>query len=332
MSCAKVCFALCLTLICLTAAVVPASAQHFQEIPTPLSQISAGYKEVWGLKFPGGLIYRLVPGNGVTSADFQQVNGSLSQVAVGGGSLFQPDQVWGVNGAGVFSFDLSTNAYTQHNPSGPATYFNHIAVGEGDLDSCHPYEVWGLASSVLASSGLPYRYNFCQGGKFEKIPLPSGSTTPFTQIATAPRGSDVWAVDANGVVWHLNACACSWTEVQALLYGVDKTIQQITVGVTDVWALDSDGNIYRYNPYFSSFVFLREEEPAGPYAGFAQIAAGGDGVWAMEKDVFSENGFRFDPLVGYFVPEGELWTQVAVGSGAGIWVINSSDQVLTWVP
>jgi hypothetical protein len=327
MSCAKVCFALCLTLICLTAAVAPASAQHFQEIPTPLSQISAGYKEVWGLKFPGGLIYRLVPGNGVTSADFQQVNGSLSQVAVGGGSLFQPDQVWGVNGAGVFSFNLSTNAYTQHNPSGPATYFNHVAVGEGDLDSCHPYEVWGLASSVLASSGLPYRYNFCQS-RFDKIPLPSGSTTPFTQIATAPRGSDVWAVDANGLAWHLNPCICGWTEVH-LYDATDNFIQQITVGVNDVWALNSDGDIYRYNAaYFISFVPLG----VGPDAGFAQIAAGGDGVWAMEKDVFSENGFRFDPLVGYFVPEGELWTQVAVGSGAGIWVINSSDQVFTWVP
>jgi Tectonin domain len=113
MSLTNIRFVLCLTLICCTAAAaVPASAQHFQQIPTPLSQISAGRKEVWGLKFPGGLIYRLVPGKGVTSADFQQVGGSLSQIAVGGGSLFQPDQVWGVNGAGVFSFNLSTNAYT----------------------------------------------------------------------------------------------------------------------------------------------------------------------------------------------------------------------------
>jgi hypothetical protein len=319
-----------LMLICLTAAVVPASAQHFQQIPTSLSRISAGYKEVWGLKFPGGLIYRLVPaGDSAATADFQQVPGSLSQIAVGGGSLFQPDQVWGVNGAGVFSFDLSTNAYTQHNPSGPATYFNQIAVGEGDLDSCHPYEVWALASSVPAYTGLPYRYNFCQdGGQFVRIPLPSG-VTAFTQIATAPRGSDVWAIDTNSQVWHLNACACSWTPIEDNGWGIG-TLQQITVGVNDVWGLSSSLSgslIYRYDYHFGSFMYLA----AAPDGGFAQIAAGGDGVWARETNVSSENGFRFDSLVGYFVPEGSFWTQVAVGSGAGVWVINSSDVVYVWV-
>src|SRR5579863_7997886 len=119
--------ALCFTLICWIAGAVPASAQHFQQIPSiTLSRVAAGRNEVWGLQFPGGAIWRY----NATSQRFAPVAGSLSQIAVGGGSLLQPDQVWGVNGAGVFSFNLSTNAYTQHNPPGATTYFSQVAVGE----------------------------------------------------------------------------------------------------------------------------------------------------------------------------------------------------------
>ena len=113
MSRTKFSFVACLLLISWTAAAVPASAQHFQQIPSiTLSRVAAGRNEVWGLQFPGGEIWRYNP----TSQRFAPVPGSLSQIAVGGGTLLQPDQVWGVNGAGVFSFNLSTNAYTQHNP------------------------------------------------------------------------------------------------------------------------------------------------------------------------------------------------------------------------
>jgi hypothetical protein len=336
MSRTKLSVMICLTLICWTAAVVPAAAQYFIQLQGSLSYVAAGHNEVWGLQFPGGLIYRLNP-----SGTFYQVPGSLSQIAVGGGALFtggasglgiQPDEVWGVNGAGVFSFSLACASppysnqcpvYTQHNPPGAATYFSQIAVGEGDLDSCHPYEVWALASSVPASSGLPYRFNYCKN-QFVQIPLPSGSTTPFTRIATAARGSDVWALDANAHIWHLTPCACAWTQIGGGYYG---TLQQITVGVNDVWGRDGNGSIYRYNPYDSYFMLVQSENNAG-YA--MQIAAGGDGVWAIEGSD-SYNGLRLDSLANQFVPVGSFWTQVAVGSGAGVFVINSSNQVFTWV-
>jgi hypothetical protein len=42
-------FLLCLALICSTAAVVPASAQHFELIKGSLIQIAAGSNEVWVL-------------------------------------------------------------------------------------------------------------------------------------------------------------------------------------------------------------------------------------------------------------------------------------------
>jgi tectonin-like protein len=329
-------FALCLILTCWTAAVIPASAQHFKQIDPSgpqLSYLAAGRSEVWGLHFPGGQIYRLNP----STNKFVQVPGSLSQVAVGGGSRLQPDQVWGVNGAGVFSFNLSTNAYTPHNPPGSTTYFNQIAVGDGDEDAlaggsdgCHPYEVWGLASSVPAYSGLPYRYNYC-AGEFDQIPLPYGSTTPFTHIATG--GSDVWALDANENIWHLDQfnlpCSCAWKQIPGAL-------QQITVGVNDVWGLDGYGTVYRYDPNNATWVLIQHgDNVSSIYVG--QIAAGGDGVWTIDKSTFSEyiDIQRFDsgPQTFFtFAPPFYTPTaQIAVGSGAGVWVVNSSNQVYTWV-
>ncbi len=321
-------FVLCLTLICWIAAVVPAAAQHFQQIPTSLSQIAAGRNEVWGLHFPGGQIYRLIPGpDGANSADFLQIAGSLSQIAVGGGALLQPDEVWGVNGAGVFRFNLSTNAYVQKNPTGSATFFNQIAVGEGDSDSCHPYEVWGLASSVPASSGLPYRYNYCEG-QFDQIPLPSGSTIPFTHIATG--GSDVWALDADAHIWHFNQFTQAWRQITS--GGYYGTLQQITVGVNDVWGLDGNGTVYRYDPNYVTFVSIE----AGNFPA-KQIAAGGDGVWAIGPEAlggvailrFDSGPQGFQSFTPFNPPS--PGAQIAVGSGAGVWVVNSSNQVYAWV-
>ena len=81
MSRTKLSLIICLTLICWTAAVVPPAAQRFMQLQGSLSYVAAGHNEVWGLQFPGGLIYRLNP-----TGTFYQVPGSLSQIAVGGGA------------------------------------------------------------------------------------------------------------------------------------------------------------------------------------------------------------------------------------------------------
>jgi Tectonin domain len=332
MSRTNVRFALCLTLICWIAAVVPASAQHFQQMNASgpqLSYLAAGRNEVWGLHYPGGQIYRYHP----STKKFVQVAGSLSQVAVGGGSLLEPDQVWGVNGAGVFRFNLSNNTYTQENPPGATTFFSQIAVGEGDEDSsvggsdgCHPFEVWGLAASAPSNAGLPYRYNYCEG-QFDEIPLPSGSTTPFTHIATG--GGVLWALDAKENIWRWNGHF--WRLVSGFL-------QQITVGVNDVWGLDGYGTVYRYDPNTDMFALVQAgDNTSDTYVG--QIAAGGDGVWAIQiGTIFPFNQYitidRFDSgpqgIQGY-VPFDSPGAQVAVGSGAGVWVVNDSEQVFAWV-
>jgi Tectonin domain len=321
-------FAVCLMLICWTAAaVVPASAQTFLQIPGSLSYIAAGRNEVWGLQFPGGLIWRFNP----STQSFYRVSGSLSQVAVGGGTLLQPDQVWGVNGAGVFSFDLNNNAYTQHNPPGSTTYFSQIAVGKGaalDFTGCHPYEVWGLAASVPASSGLPYRYNYCTN---EFVPiLPPSSSTPLTHIATG--GGDVWALDANAHIWHwvLVSNTEEWTRVGG---GFGDTLQQITVGVNDVWGLDGYGTVYRYDPIYGTFVLNQNGDNVEGGYDVTRIAAGGDGVWTVVAgsdfiEFFNPSTQNLEKLEPFVFP----WAQIAVGSGAGVWMLNSSNQIYNFIP
>ena len=318
-------FAVCLILICWTAAaVVSASAQTFLHIPGSLSSIAAGRNEVWGLQFPGGLIWRFNPSTQL----FYQVSGSLSQIAVGGGTLLQPDQVWGVNGAGVFSFNLTNNAYIQHNPPGATTYFSQVAVGKGgalDSTGCHPFEVWGLAASVPASSGLPYRYNYCTN-EFVQVAPPS--STPLTHIATG--GGDVWALDANAYIWHCVLASGSeeWTRVGG---GYEGTLQQITVGVNDVWGLDGYGTVYRYDPIYGTFV----SNPSWGNVGYdvTRIAAGGDGVWTVVGgtdyvEFFNPSTQSLERLEPFLSP----WAQITVGSGAGIWMLNSSNQIYNFIP
>ena len=78
------------------AAILPASAQHFKQIPGSLAQIAAGRSEVWGLD-PSSGVHRFNSG----TKTFAKVGTiKLSHIAVGGGTALQTDQVWGVAASG----------------------------------------------------------------------------------------------------------------------------------------------------------------------------------------------------------------------------------------
>jgi hypothetical protein len=353
MSRTNVCFALCLLLLICSTAVVPAAAQHFQQMNGSLSQIAAGRNEVWGLN-SSGEIYRF----NAKTKKFAQIkiagmsgkSSLLSQIAVGGGSLLQSDEVWGVgpiiDGQGaVYRFNYSTNAFDCLSQGFGCVAMEQIAVGEGDEDAfdggsdgCHPYEVWGIVFSEGTSNGT-WRYNYCTS-QFDRIPLPQGSTTNFTHIATG--GGDTWALDANAHIWHYNQYENLWFQVTN--GGFDGTLQQITVGVNDVWGLDGNGTVYRYDPNNATFVLVQ----AGSQADVAQIAASGDGVWAITASSPGSglcNVSRFQsyglgtPTAGgggfqsfcLSTSSSEDATQIAVGSGAGIWVVNQAGEINTWV-
>jgi hypothetical protein len=257
---------------------------------------------------------------------FKQVTGSLTQVAAG------RNEVFGIGTANrIYRYNPGTKAFVQIpgsfaqvavgggtlsqkdevwgvNTSGQIYRFNfgtktftqvtgsvaQIVVGEGKYDNCHNYEVWGID----ASDNI-FNYNYC--------------TKKFDQIA----GSLSVIATGGGVVWGLNSSA----QIYCYFHGsgfvqIAGSLQQIAVSGNDVWGLDGSGNLYRYDP--TSWGFLTYD------GGVTQVAAGGDGIWIVGSAVvnYTENDFFLYRI---------FMTQLAVGYGAGVLGVNSSNQVFTFV-
>jgi hypothetical protein len=288
-------------LICWGVVVVPASAQHFQRMAGSLTQVAVGRNEVWGIN-ASNQTYRFSPGN----KQFLQIPVSLIQVAVGGGTLLQNDEVWGINASGaIYRFNFSTKKLVQ-----VPGVLAQIAVGEGDEEKCHRYEVWGFNPNLLV-----YRYNYCSS-QWEQI-----SSPPLTHIATG--GGDVWGLDEFAQIWHYDFQQGGWTQITN--GGYFGTLQQIAVGVNDVWGLDGNGAAYRYDPTYNTFNTL--------YTGGAiqtHVAAGGNGVWVI-YNYGAGTGLvaRFDSQIeALYYEGGGPFVQIAVGSGGGVWGVNSSKSSL----
>jgi hypothetical protein len=302
MSRKSVCLSLVLVLICGAALVVPASGQRFVQITGSLTHVAAGRAEVWGLN-ASNQPYRFNP---ATKAFVHaSTPSSLTQVAVGGGTALQSDAVWALNSSGhIFVFNFGTKAFVK-----VPGILSQIVVGEGDQDVCHAYEVWGIAPDSTV-----WRYNYCTGG-FDQIVVPK----PFTHIATG--GGVVWGLDEFAQIYVYNFQLPQWVQVSG---GFAGTLQQITVGVNDAWGLDGNGVVYRFDPNGASFV-------QWPVA-FDQIAAGGNGVWGILNG--DNRVYRLDYSSSRFVFL-DLNTsgvaQIAVGYGGGVWLVNSSHQVFTFV-
>jgi hypothetical protein len=328
-------FALCLTLIGSIAAVVPASAQHFEQMKgASLTQIAAGRNEVWGLN--GSEVYRF----NSSTEKFAKVSvpnkgQGLTQIAVGGGTLLQKDEVWGVdvNGVGggpVYHFNWSTNKFDEY--AGGRFGLSQIVVGPGYEDSCHPYEVWGIVVSTVFPQGT-WRYNYCTSG-FESITNPSG--IDFSQIATG--GGDIWAVSLISVIndgitlntWEYLPPYGGWA-LGGTVLGTSLDLSQVAVGASNVWAIAAEGNqacAGTWGPIDTVQYF------AGVCYTTAQVATGADGAWILYNNA-AGNG-----LIGHWdaqqgVPVQFQLTspavQVAVGSGAGVWAIDSENRVYTFV-
>lgn len=281
-----------LTLICIAVLTMPAFAQHFQPVKGTLTQIAAGRNEVFGVDAASN-IWRLSP----AQKGFVQIQGFLVQVAVGGGTVAQTDDVWGVNGSGgVFRFDYSTKLF---NETGGVS-LTSIAVGVGTQDKCHPYEVWG----IYAPNQRVYRYDYCLKA-FAQVPA------ALTQVATG--GGDVWGLNGSSQIFHYDFA----TELFVLVPGV---LTQISVGVNDVWGVNGKAQIYRYDP--NSVTFQQVTGVA------TQVWAGGDGVWALNG---ADGIFRFDSSSASLVQVPGFLANIAPGSGAGVWGINASNAVFTFI-
>src|ERR1700678_2069972 len=191
-------------LICWASLVVPASAQHFQQVKGTLAIVSAGRNEVFGLD-TNAKVWRYH----ATSKSFGKIAGaSLEQIEVGGGTLSQLDEVWGLNAkTEVYRFDYTSKTFLQI--TGELT---QIAVGVGNQDKCHPYEVWGVNPGDEI-----FRYNYCTDA-FDQI---SGF---LSRVATS--GGDVWGINSSGEIFHFNFVTQSFSEAAG-------TLAQIAVGAND---------------------------------------------------------------------------------------------------
>src|SRR5580698_10308456 len=161
----KTAWVVLLFLVSCAGLVVPASAQHFQQVKGTLAGISAGRNEVFGFDLKSA-VWRYRPG---TQAFTKVPNISLVDIAVGGGAASQLDDVWGIDANGsVYRFNYTTNAFVQE-----SGVLSQIVVGIGNQDNCHPYETWGINSADSI-----FRYDYCPG-EFSAI------TVFLNQIATA---------------------------------------------------------------------------------------------------------------------------------------------------
>lgn len=283
-------FSVLVVLVCCASLVVPASAQHFQQLKGTLSSVSAGRNEVFGVD-SHSVVWRLNP---KTSAFTKIRKASLVQIAVGGGSLSQLDEVWGLNaGTEVFRFDYTSKAFVQITGE-----LIQIAVGPGNQDNCHPYEVWG----VNPNDNI-FRYNYCTN-EFDEI---SGF---LSEIATGD--GDVWGINSAGQIFHFNF-------TKLLFATVSGTLTQISVGANDAWGVNGSHNDFRYDP--NSGLFNSEGANA------ARVSASGDGVWMIDT---STHIWRYDSGSESFVQVAGNLTDISVGSGAGVFGVNAAGQVFTF--
>lgn len=280
-------------IVCWAGVIGPASAQEFKAVTGTLTEVAAGRNEVWGLDGNHN-VYRF----STTGQKFNKLGTVLlTQISVGGGSLMQNDEIWGVNTAGhIFQFNYTTGKLTQI-PGGLVT----VVVGEGDTDSCHPYEVWGINSAQSV-----FRYNYCTLQFVNVAGL-------LTHIATG--GGDVWGLNGSADIFKFNFKTLAWTEIAG-------TLQQITVGANDVYGLDGAGKVYRYEGA-SGFVLIDGTNV------FTQVVAGGNGAWGINTN--AANIVRFDPNVEGEIGVPGILSQIAVGYGAGVWGVNSAESVFSFV-
>ncbi|MBV9303050.1 MAG: hypothetical protein JOY62_08935 [Acidobacteriaceae bacterium] len=274
-------------------------AQTFKRVKVngnaPLAQVASGGASVWALASNGNPY--ILNGNIFVLAN----SISLSQIKVGGGNVAQPDEVWGLNSLGdIFRASRSGPSWTFARVPGS---LDLVEVGPGYQDSCHPYEVWGLNTGSEI-----FRYNYCTK-QFQQ--------QPGFLCDIHVGGGDIWGAQCGPNVFRFNFSTGVFDQITPDPFGA---FPQLSVGPNgEVWAIDTSNSVlYEYNDFSGSFTDL------GCCA--SEIHAGGNGVWALANS----NIYRWEPsALGFEQVPGAL-VSLSVGSGGGVWGINSSHQVFAF--
>ena len=281
-----------------------APAQTFKKVKValnaPLVQVASGGASAWALASNGNP-YTFNGKNFVLANSI-----SLSQIAVGGGNATQADAVWALNSSGnIYRATKNASIWTFSQVPG---VLDTIAVGPGYRDNCHPYEVWGLNTGSQI-----YRYNYCTHG-FDQVP---------GILCDVKVGyGDVWGAQCGPSIYRFAFEAGAFLQVDSHNF---KGFPALAVGPNgNVWAIDmgdSGGRTYFYDPVSVRFFLLD--------SGSSQIQAGGDGIWVIK----GVNVYRLEQIgigVGQFFQVPGSLVSLSVGSGGGVWGINSAHQVFAY--
>jgi hypothetical protein len=285
-----------LALVLGMACVQLAPAQTFKRVKVsknaPVTQVAAGGNSTWALANGSAYIF-----NGKS---FVLVGSpGFTQIAVGGGNATQADEVWGLTSQG--SIFRATQNGRFWNFSQVTGLLDLIQVGPGYRDNCHPYEVWGLNTAAQI-----YRYNYCTSQFDQQSGL-------LCDIHVG--GGDIWGADCGPNVFRFNFT----TGVFDQIFDQFSAFPQLTVGSNgDVWATDtSDSIVYKYDDDAKGFLSFG--------CCVTQIQAG-NGVWILD----GSNVYRWEPSASKFGQVGGSFVSISVGSGSGVWGINSSHQVFAF--
>jgi Tectonin domain len=283
--------ALALGIACMQSAPAQTFKQAKVNGKAPLVQVASGGASVWALA-SNGKPY-IFSGESFVLAN----NISLTQIAVGGGTAAQADEVWGLNSSGsIYRASKSGGSWVFSQVPGVLDF---IAVGPGYHDRCHPYEVWGLNSDSQI-----YRYNFC-GNNFDQVP----GILCEVQVG----GGDVWGAQCGPNVFRFNFSTLTFDQISDPF----GSIPALTVGPNGIWAIDtSTSAVYQYDD-FLGFKLIN--------CCFTQIQAGGNGVWALS----GKSIYRLEPSTLNFVRVPGSLISISTGN-RGVWGINSSHQVFAF--
>jgi Tectonin domain len=290
--------AIVLALVLGMACTQSAPAQTFKKVKVngnaPIMQVASGGNSAWALASNGNPYI-------FNGKNFVLANSiSLSQIAVGGGNAVQADVVWALNSSGnVYRATKNGSSWTFSQVPG---VLDLIEVGPGYHDKCHPYEVWGLNTGSQI-----YRYNYC--------------TSQFDQQSgflcdIHVGGGYVWGAQCGPNVFKFNFSTGVFDQI-ADPFGA---FPQLAVGPNGgVWAIDTGNqSVAQYDP-FSTFQYV-----IGCCS--QQIQAGGDGVWILSGNQI----LRLDPSTLLYADVPGSLDSISVGSGGGVWGINSSHQVFAF--
>lgn len=269
-------------------------AQTFKKVKVagsvPIVQVASGGASVWALASNGNPYV-------LRGKSFALANTiSLSQIAVGGGNAAQADEVWALNSSGsIFRAHKSGTSWVFSQIPGS---LDLVAVGPGYQDSCHPYEVWGLNPSAQI-----FRYNYCSNN-FDQMP-------GILCDIHVGGGGEVWGADCGPDVFEFDFSTGVFVQFPTP-FASFPILAIVPSG--RLWALDTgNGRIWVQGTTQYDYVSCC----------FSQIQAGGNGVWAL-------NGNSVYHFYGGLVQIPGSLVSISVGTGGGVWGIDSSHQVFAF--